>query len=111
MEFKLDLPDLFNAADYFVDRNIREGRADKVAVLCEDRRTTYGEIQQGMNRVGNGLTALDVRMEERVALLLLDTEVYPQTFFGAIKIGAVPICLNTLMRPKDYLDFLNDSRA
>jgi 4-hydroxybenzoate-CoA ligase len=111
MEFKLDLPDQFNAADYFVDRNIREGRADKVAILCEGRQFTYGQVQAGMNRVGNGLKSLGVRMEERVALLLLDTEVYPQAFFGAIKIGAVPICLNTLMRPKDYLYFLNDSRA
>lgn len=111
MDFKLDLPEKFNAADYFVDRNIREGRADKVAILCEDRKLTYGEVQKGVNRVGNGLKSLGVRMEERVALLLLDTEVYPQAFFGAIKIGAVPICLNTLMRPKDYAYFLNDSRA
>lgn len=111
MEFKLDLPETFNAADYFVDRNIREGRADKLAVLCEDRQFTYAQIQTGMNRAGNGLRALGVRMEERVAMLLLDTEVYPQAFFGAIKIGAVPICLNTLMRPKDYAYFLNDSRA
>lgn len=111
MDFKLDLPEQFNAADYFVDRNIREGRADKVAILCEDRQMTYGDVQKGVNRVGNALKSLDVRMEERVALLLLDTEVYPQAFFGAIKIGAVPICLNTLMRPKDYLYFLNDSRA
>ena len=111
MDFKLDLPEQFNAADYFVDRNIREGRADKVAILCEDRQMTYGEVQKGMNRVGNALKSFGVRMEERVALLLLDTEVYPQAFFGAIKIGAVPICLNTLMRPKDYTYFLNDSRA
>ncbi|GAB6907842.1 Benzoate--CoA ligase [Desulfosarcina cetonica] len=111
MDFKLNLPEKFNAADYFVDRNIREGRADKVAVLCEDRQLTYGQVQAGVNRVGNGLRSLGVRMEERVALLLLDTEVYPQAFFGAIKIGAVPICINTLMRPKDYAYFLNDSRA
>ncbi|MGC8493691.1 MAG: benzoate-CoA ligase family protein [Syntrophobacteraceae bacterium] len=111
MQLDLNLPDLFNAADYFVDRNVREGRGDKVAVLCEDRAATYSQIQAGMNRVGNGLKSLSVRMEERVALLLLDTEVFPQCFFGAIKIGAVPICLNTLMRPKDYLYFLNDSRA
>ncbi|BBO93146.1 benzoate-CoA ligase family protein [Desulfosarcina ovata] len=111
MDFTLNLPEQFNAADYFVDRNIREGRADKVAVLCEDRQLTYGQVQAGMNRVGNGLRSLGVRMEERVALLLLDTEVYPQAFFGSIKIGAVPICINTLMRPKDYAYFLNDSRA
>ena len=34
----------FNAADYFVDRNIREGRKDKVAVICEDRQMTYGTL-------------------------------------------------------------------
>jgi 4-hydroxybenzoate-CoA ligase len=111
MEFNLKYPKKLNAADYFVDRNVREGRADKLAVICEDRQLTYGQVQAGMNRVGNGLKSLGVRMEDRVALLLLDTEIYPQAFFGAIKIGAVPICLNTLMRPKDYAYFLNDSRA
>jgi len=94
-----------------VDRNVREGRGDKIAVLCEDRAFTYGQIQEGVNRFGNALLSIDVRMEERVALLLLDTEIYPQAFFGAIKIGAVPICLNTMNRPKDFELFLNDSRA
>lgn len=111
MNFKLNLPEFYNAADYFVDRNIREGRANKIAVMCQDRQTTYGQVQAGMNRFGNTLKSLGVRMEDRVALLMLDTEKYPMTFFGAIKMGAVPICLNTLMRPKDYLYFLNDSRA
>jgi benzoate-CoA ligase len=111
MAFECNLPEQFNAADYFVDRNIREGRADKVAVICEDRKLTYEEIRIGMNQVGNALVASGLRMEDRVALLLLDTEIYPQAFFGAIKMGAVPICLNTLMRPKDYTYYLNDSRA
>ena len=101
----------YNAADYFVDRNIREGRGEKIAVICEDRKFTYSDIQQGVNRFGNLLNGLDVRMEERVALLMLDTEAYPQAFFGAIKLGAVPVCLNTMMRPKDYQYFLNDCRA
>ncbi len=111
MPYNLNLPETFNAADYFVDRNIREGRGAKVAVQCEGRSLTYAEVQEGVNRFGNALRSLEVRMEERVALLLLDTEVYPQAFFGAIKIGAVPICLNTLNRTKDFEYFLNDSRA
>lgn len=81
MAFNINLPQSFNAADYFVDRNIREGRADKLAFICEDRKLTYGQIQAGMNRIGNGLRSLGVRMEERVALLLLDTEFYPQGLF------------------------------
>ncbi|MGD9974972.1 MAG: benzoate-CoA ligase family protein [Desulfatirhabdiaceae bacterium] len=111
MSFSLNLPEIFNAADYFVDRHIRDSRGDRIAVLCKGKSFTYADIQTGMNRFGNGLKSLSVRMEERVALLLHDTEIYPQVFFGAIKTGAVPICLNTLMRPKDYRYFLNDSRA
>ena len=111
MHVELNLPATFNAADYFVDRNIREGRGQKTAVLCRDKAFTYAQIQTGVNKVGNALKGLNVDMENRVALLLLDSETYPMSFFGAIKIGAVPICLNTLMKPKDYLYFLNDSRA
>lgn len=111
MKTECNLPEQFNVADYFVDRNIREGRGNKVAVICEDRKFTYEQIRFGMNQVGNALAASGIKMEDRVALMLLDTEVYPQVFFGAIKMGAVPICLNTLMRPNDYTYYLNDSRA
>ena len=111
MTFELNLPEKFNAADYFVDRNIREGRAHKVAVICEDRQLTYEQIRVGMNKVGNALKSFGIRIEDRVALLLLDTEIYPQAFFGTIKTGGVPICLNTMMRKKDYAYYLNDSRA
>jgi benzoate-CoA ligase len=110
---KLDVleSEYFNAADYFVDRNIREGRQDKVAILCEDRQMTYGTLAKEVNRFGNALLSSGFRMENRVAVMMLDMELYPVVFFGSIKAGAVPICLNTLMRPKDYLYFLNDSRA
>ena len=111
MTTSLTLPEIFNAADHFVDRHIREGRGERTAIRCKDRSYTYADVQAGMNRVGNGLKSLGVRMEERIAVLLHDSEIYAQVFFGAIKTGAVPICLNTLMRSKDYQYFLNDSRA
>ncbi len=111
MKFDILESEYFNATDYFVDKNIREGRKDKVAVLCEDRQMTYGTLAREVNRFGNALLSSGVRMGDRVAMLMLDTEFYPVVFFGSIKSGAVPICLNTLMRPKDYLYFLNDSRA
>ena len=111
MKNECNLPEQFNTADYFVDRNIRESRGNKVAVICEDRKFTCEQIRFGMNQVGNALASSGIKMEDRVALMLLDTEIYPQVFFGAIKMGAVPICLNTLMRPKDYTYYLNDSRA
>lgn len=104
-------PQLFNAADYFVDRHVRNGKAGNLAVICGDRQMTYDQVREEVNRFGNALRSLGVRMEERIALLLHDTEIFPQAFFGAIKVGAIPVCLNTLMRSKDYAYFLDDSRA
>src|SRR6201993_2973334 len=105
------LPEEFNAASYFVDRHIAEGRGQKVAIECEDRRITYSQLAESVNRVGNALRQLDVRPEERVFLLLLDTPEFTASFFGAIKIGAVPVPVNTLLKPADYEFLLNNSRA
>lgn len=111
MQLDIMESEYFNAADYFVDRHIREGRENKIAVLCEDRNMTYGQLANEVNRFGNALLSFGMRMGDRVAMLMPDMEYYPVVFFGSVKVGAVPICLNTLMRPKDYLYFLNDSRA
>src|SRR6201993_4184734 len=105
------LPEEFNAASYFVDRHIAEGRGQKVAIECEDRRITYSQLAESVNRVGNALLQLDVRPEERVFLLLLDTPEFAVSFFGAIKIGAVPVPVNTLLKPADYRYLLDNSRA
>ena len=108
----LVLPDTFNAASWFVDRNVQEGRGAKVAIECGDERVTYQQVLERVNRLGNALRgALDVRPEERVLLLLLDTPDFIYSFFGAIKIGAVPIPTSTLWKPADYEYVLNDSRA
>src|SRR5665811_138791 len=75
------LPEEFNAASYFVDRHIAEERGDKVAIECEERRVTYRQLFESVNRVGNALKSLDVRPEERVFLLLLDTPEFAASFF------------------------------
>jgi len=107
----LHIPEEFNAAAYFVDRHIAEGRTGKTAIECDNRRVTYGELRELVDRLGNGLKSLGVRIEERVLLLLLDTPEFAASFFGAIKIGAVPVPVNTLLKPSDYRYLLNNSRA
>src|SRR2546428_11887205 len=49
-------------------------------------------------------------MEDRVLLILLDGPEFVASFFGAMKLGAVPVPVNTLMRAADYRFFLDDSR-
>lgn len=105
------LPDQFNAAAYFIDRHMSDGRAGKTAIECGDIRVTYGDLYARVNQFGNGLKSLGVRIEERVLLLLLDTAEFAACFFGAIKIGAVPVPVNTLLKTADYKFLLNNSRA
>ncbi len=102
----------FNAASYFIDRHIPEGRSEKIAFECCGETVTYADLQDRVNRFGNVLRNLyGVRIEERILLLLLDTPEFAYSFFGAIKIGAIPVPVNTLLKPADYEHLLNDSRA
>ena len=105
------LPDQFNAATYFIDRHIPEGRGEKIAIEAGEARVSYRQLWERVNRFGNSLRQLGVRIEERVFLLLLDTPEFAVSFFGAIKIGAVPVPVNTLLKTSDYHYILNNSRA
>src|SRR6478609_5907387 len=107
----IQLPTIFNVATYFVDRHISEGRGQKIAFECGDERVSYRQLFERVNRAGNMLKKLGVRQEERIGMLLLDTPEFAYNFFGAIKIGAVPIPINTLLKPHEYEYVLNDSRA
>jgi benzoate-CoA ligase len=105
------LPAQFNVATWFVDRNVAEGRGTATAFRCDDRVLSYADVLELTNRTGNALRDLGIGMEDRVLVLCLDAPEFLGAFWGAIKIGAVPIPVNTLMRGADYLYFLQDSRA
>ncbi len=109
----VELPRRMNAATYFVDTHAEAGRGDDLAVVdaASGAEHTYGQVLQQVNRAGNALAGLGLRREDRVTLLLLDSPELVSCFFGAIKIGAVPIPTNTLLKPADYAYLLNDSRA
>src|SRR5258708_22286105 len=105
------LPDQFNTAATFLDHHLTEGRGNRIAVHHEGSSYTYTQIADLANRIGNALLDIGVDMEQRVALLLLDSPQFAAAFFGTIKIGAVAVPINTALRPNDYVYMLNDSRA
>jgi benzoate-CoA ligase family protein len=106
----INIPEWYNAS-VLVDRNLEAGRAEKVAIHYGDERVTYGELARRINRFGHVLKALGVRQEERVLLVLNDTPSFPTAFFAAIRIGAIPIPVNTLLGADDYRYFVENSRA
>jgi benzoate-CoA ligase family protein len=107
----IQIPRHYNAAVDFIDRHLDEGRGDKVAFIDDTGELTYRALAEHVNRVGNGLLELGVQMEQRVLMVMVDTVRFPAVFFGAIKIGAVPVPVNTLLTAADYDELLRDSRA
>ena len=45
----------FNAADYFIDRNIRQGRGHKTAIYTDIRDYSYNDLQKMINKTANAM--------------------------------------------------------
>ncbi|PYV19185.1 MAG: benzoate-CoA ligase family protein [Acidobacteria bacterium] len=105
------IPERFNVAEYFVDRNLAEGRGHETAVIHLDRRLTYGDVAEQVNRAANAFKNAGMRPLDRVFLLLLDSPAFVASFWGAIKAGAVPIPTNTLLGSEEIEFMLRDSRS
>jgi benzoate-CoA ligase family protein len=100
-----------NASTWLVDRNVDEGRAGHVAVECGDRKLTYAGLLEEVHAAANGLRELGVRPEERVVLVLNDGVPFLATFLGALRIGAIPVPVSTMLTGKDLSLIVDDARA
>jgi benzoate-CoA ligase family protein len=101
----------YNAAGHFIDRHLREGRSGKIAYIDDRGSYSYGDLAARVNRAGNVLRRAGVQMEQRVLLCMHDGIDFVALFWGAVKIGAVPVPVNTLLSAADYEFMLRDSRA
>ena len=107
----LTFPRAYNAALDLIEPNLGAGRAGKTAFIDDKGRYSYGELAERVNRCGNALSAAGLGPEQRALLLLLDTIDFPAVFLGAMKMGAVPVPVNTLLTTDEYAYMLRDSRA
>jgi benzoate-CoA ligase len=105
------MPRQFNAAHDLLERNINEGRADKIAYIDDNGSYTFQDLVDRANQTANALTDLGLVMEDRLMIIQTDTVDFPATFLGAIKVGIIPIAVNTLLTSDDYEFMLDDSRA
>lgn len=105
------IKDYYNSVEHIVEKQIKNGLGSKVAIYCGDDQVTYQELLIKINKFGNALKDLGVERENRILQVLDDTPEFISSFYGAIKIGAVPIPVNPSMKPQDYEYFLNHSRA
>jgi benzoate-CoA ligase len=111
---QVSFPRVLNVASEYIDRPAAEGHGGLTAIryATESRPTlTYAELRELVGRAAGALAAAGVDLEQRVAVLLPDSPEWLAAFYGAIRLGAIPVPLNTILPASDYVYLLNDSRA
>ncbi len=84
---------------------------DRVALVFQGRRITFGELREQADRFANALHALGVRKGDRVALYLLNSPQFVIAYFGALKAGAVVTAISPVYTSHEIRFQLADSGA
>jgi benzoate-CoA ligase family protein len=100
-----------NLSRALVDNCVEAGRGDQAAIREPKRVWTYARLADEMVRAAAALRELGVAPGDRIALLMHDSAELAAVFLGAVRIGAVPVPLNVLLRPLELRTLLNHCGA
>jgi benzoate-CoA ligase family protein len=101
----------FNAAAYLTSVRVEAGDGDRVAVRHPGGTLTYAELTAEVRRVAAGLTAIGVRPEERVLMVMVDDVELLSGILAAMHMGAVAVPCSTMLTGGELAKLVVDSRA
>ncbi len=102
-------PKTYDAVSEFVDGNVERGFGEKSAFIDPQRCLTYHDLQSATRKMATVLASLNIARKSRIAMLMFDTVDFPIVFWGSLRAGIVPVCLNTLLTSDQYQYLLSDS--
>jgi len=102
---------LFNASEYLLDRHVCAGGGDRIALTGVAGELSYAELAQRVRQAARGLRRLGLQAEQRVVMVMADSPEFVITYLAAMRIGAVPVPISTMLRADDIAAILIDSRA
>ena len=106
-----------NASVNCLDRHVKAGRSDRVALIWEGepadqvRRITYGELHADVNRFASALKGLGVKRGDRVAIYLPMVPEVAVAMLGCARIGAVHTVVFGGFSAESLRDRINDAGA
>ena len=107
----LEIPKQFNIAEEFLAQPAR-AYPDRIAIRGEPAVVRYADLAEMANRVGNALREWGCEPGDRILIVLPDSVEFIATFFGAARIGAIAVPVNSMARAEDdYEYWLADSGA
>jgi benzoate-CoA ligase family protein len=101
----------FNVSEYLLDRHVEAGRGHRIALATAAGELSYAELTERVRRAAAGLRGLGLQPEQRVVMVMADSPEFVITYLAAMRIGAVPVPISTMLRPGGIAEILIDSRA
>ena len=94
----------------FLEQSARRS-PNKTALVCDNKRYTYAEIDAQCNRLAHGLLELGVQRGDRVGIFLDNTAETVISIFAVLKAGGVFMVINPTTKADKLAFILNNSRA
>jgi long-chain acyl-CoA synthetase len=82
---------------------------ERDAVIFNDVRLNYAQVNGAASQVANGLRALGIQKGDKVALSCPNLPFFPIVYYGILKAGATVVPLNVLLKPREIAYHLADS--
>jgi long-chain acyl-CoA synthetase len=86
-------------------------KPDKTAIILDERRISYAELERAARGVATSLRARGVEPGDRVALLIPNVPEFTIAYFGILYAGATVVPINVLAAAPEVAYFLADSSA
>ena len=102
---------LLNACEYLLDRRLAAGDADRTALTGSAGDLTYAQLHDRVCRTAAGLRGLGLQPEQRILMLMADSPEFVTVYLAAMRIGAIPVPVSTMLHADGVADLLRDSRA
>ncbi len=103
--------ELFNACEYLLDRRLADGHGDRIALVSGTETITYQALSDRVIATASGLLEHGLRPEQRLLMVVADSPAFVELFLAAMRIGAIPVPVSTMLKAGDLADLLVDSRA
>ena len=108
---ELVYPERLNVASELLDVHVSGGNGNDPAILFEEQRLSYAELQRETNRIGNVLLRLGIQAGDRVMLRIPNRPLFVAAWLAIQKIGAVGVATMPMLRAREIAYVVNDCQA
>jgi long-chain acyl-CoA synthetase len=84
---------------------------EKTAILFEGKEISYSDLNVMANRLANAMQANGIKQGDRVALYLPNIPEFAFCYFATLKVGAIAVSVNPMLKAYEMKYIMNDSGA